>query len=98
MDLESTLAATRLPPSCTPDTKAKKNASTMPDVSRKCSTVCSLPRATQQRAKGVPRRQIFKCPGSLIFPGNLQRSGQAFLSVLFTGCKNKVQGARKREK
>jgi hypothetical protein len=37
MDLDMTQAATRLPPSCTPDTNAKKNASTMPDVRRKCS-------------------------------------------------------------
>src|SRR5512136_183878 len=37
MDLDRTLAATRLPPSCTPDTNAKKNVSTMPEVTRKCS-------------------------------------------------------------
>jgi hypothetical protein len=37
-DLERTPVATRLPPSWSPETKAKKNASTMPNVTRNCST------------------------------------------------------------
>jgi hypothetical protein len=51
MDLDRTLEAMRLPPSCTPEKKAKKNASTTPDMVRTCST-----RSPRKEAKSIEPR------------------------------------------